>query len=504
MLIASILVVGTTTNVFAEQGNLKNPVTFDMNYQVNYDFIGNVTIPTSIGVFISWINDVPGDNRIYYGVSETDVNNYVNGTWSIWDNDTIGPVIRITGLDPNITYYYKRQVWYSGVADNSIVTKSFTTLRPGIWISSAEATTNKMGWLKPINLRTINISAAPLHDNGSYIRNLSLEASIYNGIGDKIKSVELGGLGPYYADVILPDNMVKGGYYINITGYLMAGELSVVEWGCSNCHVRDPSSYDAAGTHLKHYDTTGDALYCAECHGAPPPDVQEYHPSVGISSCTNCHNAGSVGCNECHQDILSQRHGVDVHVDSDCEDCHNDLMSIDTEPKCTNCHPRLGSSLTTVPDSIRNASHTPNNTVACGLCHNSAHDIRDMETDINTCKNCHIGIDHNSGRQCTLCHSTDPHDVKTGDGCIECHGTNYTDAGPITDTTLVDIYAFGESIHYNINSTPPNTTNNYDCWTCHYDKDMDRVSIKGCDDCHRKVQQWHGNANITTNLSELW
>ncbi len=118
------------------------------------------------------------------------------------------------------------------------------------------------------------------------------------------------------------------------------------------------------------------------------------------------------------------------------------------------------------------------------------------------CADCHPSPINNQTyveRNCLVCHTGENHD-----DCIRCHGTNYTGASPSVTRTFVNISAFSESIHQDINATPPATLNNADCWTCHYYKDMNRLNVKKCGDCHRKPSQWHGNANITTNLSEIW
>jgi hypothetical protein len=118
----------------------------------------------------------------------------------------------------------------------------------------------------------------------------------------------------------------------------------------------------------------------------------------------------------------------------------------------------------------------------------------------NNCKICHSLNGTYSATSLNLSHSLDGGSAD----CIGCHGTNYTGANPKVSTTLVDIYAFNESIHRNINNTPIDTLTNDDCWRCHYQKDMNRQNIRKCGDCHRKPSQWHGNANITTNWSLIW
>lgn len=144
------------------------------------------------------------------------------------------------------------------------------------------------------------------------------------------------------------------------------------------------------------------------------------------------------------------------------------------------------------PEITGNKSYAP--FAVSGYVNHSTYDKAD-----SSCRGCHGG---------SKTYITEfMHDVLVGTGgetCIECHGTNYTDASPSVSQTFVDISAFNESIHQNINAAPLNTVNNVDCWSCHYNKDMQRENVNKCGDCHRKPKQWHGNANVTTNLSELW
>ncbi|MDW7725606.1 MAG: cytochrome c3 family protein [Candidatus Methanoperedens sp.] len=485
---------------------------------------------TSSGSFIFWDTNVSSDNRIYYGLNEADVNNLVNGTWSHWDNNTFNVSIRLSGLSANATYYYKPESWHSGLANNSVPASAIITLRPGVWVNPSEYMVSPAGWMpSPENFRTVNISAAPLNSNGRYITGLSLEAVIYNSTDSEIGRTGLSGNGPYSGNFILPDYLDEGGYVVRINGYPIAGEFSVLGWGCSSCHVGPganyPSTFDPGTVHPGHFDTTNiyvvhdeqvitSTTQCAWCHRIRPPSWVAHPNDYG---CSNCHRLPSgttpaLSCENCHNDrttnqnILSQRYGQDKHLNQACSNCHGSLTSLNTKPGCTTCHPGPGSNLTTVPDSISDKSHSTDKTVACGICHNSEHDVKSLALDAKTCRSCHTGITHDGGAQCASCHGSDPHEITSagGEACIECHGTNYPDANPMAKTTLVDISAFGESIHLNINATPPDTVNNDDCWSCHYNKDMNRQNIRKCGDCHTKPQQWHGNANITTNISKLW
>ncbi|VVB86921.1 Cytochrome c3 [uncultured archaeon] len=194
--------------------------------------------------------------------------------------------------------------------------------------------------------------------------------------------------------------------------------------------------------------------------------------------------------------------------------------NLPTVPECNSCHnsKASGKAFTKdqIPDWKSGFAHADTNKdgtldVQCRMCHDAMHNIT-----IKSCQNCHTTAPENhpisepaftlyTPGQCLACHG-DPHNVIVagGDTCIECHGTNYSGASPSVNQTFVNISAFNESIHQNINSTPPATLNNVDCWSCHYNKDMNRSNVKKCGDCHRKPSQWHGNANITTDLSQLW
>ncbi len=502
--------------------------------------------PTSSGSFIFWDTNVSSNNRVYYGLNEADVNNLTNGSWSMWNNNTFNVSIRISGLSANTTYYYKPESLLFDVANDSVPASMLVTLKPGVWTSPSEYMVSPPGWMSsPVNFRTVNISTAILNTNGRYISNLSLEAVIYNSTGSEIGRTNLSGTGPYSGNFTLPDYSDEGGYVVRIAGYSnVAGEFSVLRWGCANCHIGGgtnyPSTFNAPTVHPGHFDTTnintvhcGDELcsfsttytstgQCAGCHVLRAPSWANHPYPRETVDCSGCHKSPSGGnaalvCENCHGDrtttesVLAPRYGQDRHYQNEtCNDCHGTLTTLNTKPSCTTCHPRPGSILngTAIPNSIENTSHSLSQTVSCGLCHNREHDVKSLQTlDATVCRTCHPAINHDGGNQCTTCHGGDPHQITFagGDTCIECHGTNYTGANPMARTTLVDIYAFNESIHRDINaSMPVGSLTNDDCWMCHYQKDMNRQHIRKCGDCHRKPSQWHGNANITTNWSLLW
>ncbi len=105
-----------------------------------------------------------------------------------------------------------------------------------------------------------------------------------------------------------------------------------------------------------------------------------------------------------------------------------------TEADCRNCH---GSSTVDL-----HHSHYP--TIGCDTCHQMSNNLRD----------------------CLTCHPTQNHV-----NCIACHSPGD-----------VNISLFGR--HANINISDGNNVTNNDCWTCHYNKNMNTSNVYLCESCH--------------------
>jgi hypothetical protein len=161
-------------------------------------------------------------------------------------------------------------------------------------------------------------------------------------------------------------------------------------------------------------------------------------------------------------------------------------------PECKNCHysGAIGGANTTfeIPDWNPGFAHVDTNgdgtlDIQCRMCHDSMHDIV-----IKTCQNCHTTAPTNhpirdpaftqyTRTQCLACHG-DPHRVTLtgGTDCIGCHATGEVNID-------VNISLFGN--HSKINdSNGAGIVTNDDCWTCHYQKDMDKNHIYLCGSCH--------------------
>jgi hypothetical protein len=516
------------------------------------------TTPTSSGSFIFWDTNVSTNNRVYYGLNESDVNNLTNGSWSMWDYNTINVNIRLSGLSANTTYYYKPESWYLSAANDSVSPSMLITLKPGVWTSPSEYMVSPPGWTgSPVNFRTVNISAAILNNvSGRYVQGLSLEAVIYNSTGGEIGRTNLSGAGPYSGSFILPDYLDEGGYVVRITGYPnVSGEFSVLRWGCANCHTNNyPSTFNATTVHPQHFDTTNitslnvfhcpdqtcdywDTQYystnqCDGCHSLMPPIAGTgpwpvlNHPND--YTCNKCHRTPSGGnaaliCENCHNDItttdsyLSPRYGQDRHYqNATCNDCHNNLTSLITKPSCTTCHPRPGSLLSnmTIPASIENTTHSTQKTVPCGLCHNREHDVKSLYTlDTTICRTCHSGITHNMGAQCTTCHGKDPHNISinAGPNCIGCHGIGGVALHQVNSSAMNS----SDAIHARLNMNATNSTGvsaeNKKCWGCHDSTGSQPANNSmgsrfsnpyKCYDCHNGTAKPYDNVSSAPNVSQ--
>ncbi|KCZ70812.1 hypothetical protein ANME2D_02837 [Candidatus Methanoperedens nitroreducens] len=226
------------------------------------------------------------------------------------------------------------------------------------------------------------------------------------------------------------------------------------------------------GTQPAYWDNTSQMSACNYCHGA---SVIHSNSALGNISRVK-------GTNNLNQDIAGGTW---------CANCHY-----------ANAAGYAGDQFSPQPPEISNMSGLVPATASDGTAFYNHSDALAAGYDDAKCKSCHgLALSGYSETSLNFSHSVS---AGGGESCIECHGTDYPGASPSVSQTFVNITAFGESIHQNINAAPPDTVTNDDCWSCHYNKDMSRQNIRKCSDCHRKLQQWHGNANITANFAHLW
>ena len=85
----------------------------------------------------------------------------------------------------------------------------------------------------------------------------------------------------------------------------------------------------------------------------------------------------------------------------------------------------------------------------------------------------YCGACHASGQQARYYR----YEINLFEDCVSCH----VDGSPGN----VNRTAFTQGVHVNINKTEGNgLVNNSDCWTCHFNKDMNRSNIRQCNYCH--------------------
>jgi hypothetical protein len=165
----------------------------------------------------------------------------------------------------------------------------------------------------------------------------------------------------------------------------------------------------------------------------------------------------------------------DLPSTPECNYCHSSAIPA-SDPRYTKYE---------IPDWNPGFAHVDTNgdgtlDIQCRMCHDSMHNIV-----IKTCQNCHTTAptDHPindpafanyTAAQCLACHG-DPHRVTLtgGTDCIGCH----------VDKD-VNITKFARHANMNTTDVGPNNVTNSDCWTCHYQKDMDRGHVYLCESCH--------------------
>lgn len=203
-----------------------------------------------------------------------------------------------------------------------------------------------------------------------------------------------------------------------------------------------------------------------------------------ITACIYCHNDTRHSATPLGRPLIwntSYIMGTTIGTGTNCADCHQKGDSDYNAMKLT-----FEAKALPIPPEITNGSWNGKP----GYFNHTLADYTDSR-----CQGCHYQGSSTVGQML--------HDVSVGGGggtgCIECHNS----ISPSSSMT-VDIDVFNNSIHQNINnSVPDGTVTNDDCWACHYNQDMNRQNIRKCKDCHAKPSQWHGNANIDTNLTNL-
>lgn len=203
-----------------------------------------------------------------------------------------------------------------------------------------------------------------------------------------------------------------------------------------------------------------------------------------ITACVYCHNDTRHSATPLGRPLIwntSYIMGTTIGTGTNCADCHQKGDSDYNAMKLT-----FEAKALPIPPEITNGSWNGEP----GYFNHTLADYTDAR-----CKSCHYQGSSTVGQML--------HDVSVGGGggtgCIECHNS----VSPSSSMT-VDIDVFNNSIHQNINnSVPDGAVTNDDCWACHYNQDMNRQNIRKCKDCHAKPSQWHGNANVDTNLTNL-
>ncbi|CAG1009326.1 MAG: hypothetical protein OIN86_06780 [Candidatus Methanoperedens sp.] len=230
---------------------------------------------------------------------------------------------------------------------------------------------------------------------------------------------------------------------------------------CEDCHLENGRGpVNISGEIRSDYNNTVPRVYAHTNFSASVnvPNQSGFYPgSTRPSSCFSGDSSGST----CHGNPYGTRDQNGGYFASFTASYltgspYHFTGTIDWLPDTTNClfcHKQ--------PDtSIRNA--WGNATQITGGTHNWY-----MGDDNSRCWKCHVttGVVPDDFHSDTLRGAG-------GDDCVGCHVPN-----DVNDSK------FGR--HANINTTDGSgVVSNFDCWTCHYQKDMDRSHVYLCDSCH--------------------
>ena len=245
-----------------------------------------------------------------------------------------------------------------------------------------------------------------------------------------------------------------------------------------NVHANDGSTKSVAIYVIGPVDNTTTALQGPNENGFP------YYITQSLSTPINVNVVGPYAGTWLVKVYSTQEGVVDYTITSSYPIERKPIIKI---PECNECHNSDATGKTYAKDPIPNwnpgFAHADANgdgtlDVQCRMCHDAMHNITIID-----CHNCHTAapVNHPIKGQifseytpalCLECHG-DPHKVTSAGGtdCIACHSGD------------VNISLFGNHSKMNTSDGAGNVTNK-DCWTCHYQKDMNRSNVYLCEACH--------------------
>ena len=234
-------------------------------------------------------------------------------------------------------------------------------------------------------------------------------------------------------------------------------EIALIK--CTDCHSQ------AVGMSGENFNPPNFHYYF---NGLIPPDNYTHVADIGSKINSSVHArlvnntstglpTNNKGCLICHTDanytIDYAGQALNITINESSR-----LHIWNSEPYCTHCHSLPGEPLLSGP----------------GL---PPHNFIDplMKDNNSLCMKCHGGTDRLD------------HTVTRGGGsdCISCHVPND-----------VNISKFARHANVNESDGEGIVTNN-DCWTCHYNKDMNQSNVYLCEDCHLNST---GIVHVNTSL----
>ena len=337
------------------------PVNFNVETvfdKLSYDPGDNATV--SISVF----------NGTHYvpGVSVSSQLSYIGNGSLIASNSTTtdsnGTVDVMYQIPEDYSsYYINSSVAHNGITglDSEVTTSAHLKM----WIDPAEVLVGHPSWnadLTPEEYRDISIHAEFLTKAGHILDDQTITANIYKYDGTLVTSLPLTGVdGLYTADYTIAGNSPEGTYWVELDKYPGINEyFSVMEWGCTRCHINPGMDYNHYYAHAITSGAYGNSDGPVSPSNFSKEYVHEVHPLVdpapagtGGSNCGYHNNARDVNCVKCHLTEV---------LPSACPDCHNSgqdkWSNVLSEDYGADVH--AGINVDTAKNKIANSSHGGN------------------------------------------------------------------------------------------------------------------------------------------------
>jgi hypothetical protein len=296
--------------------------------------------------------------------------------------------------------------------------------------------------------------------------------------------------------------------------------MGVFESSCAECH----SETAWARTRFEHADTRfplvgkhADAV-CSNCHedrsfvGAPTEciachRIEDRHRGRNGEQCENCHTPNAWPVARFDHVGVSGFALSGSHRQLSCESCHVENLTVALPATCAGCHRQhdvhrgvLGESCDDCHGTTQWRDSSFNHVAASAFALLGAH--ADLQ-----CTSCHrSGVDASLGRECSACHTEDPHQGQLGAQCADCH-SEFSWSGVAFDHDFAAFPLLGRHAATTCGSCHASLafhSASAECHDCHVEEDVhDGHFGQECDTCHNPAdwRAWIFDHDLQTNFA---